>query len=324
MPSPEAEAARAGTGPGPARADTAPKTDTLPEAAETDTAPGADTASGRDTTSGTDTVPGTAGGAGAESRATALALAGVSHSYRGRSGTVDALGPIDLEIAAGEFVTVVGPSGCGKSTLLRLVAGFAAPSAGVITASGEPVSGPDPARGYVFQQHRLFPWLSVAGNVGFGLRGLPRAARRERVAGLLELTGLADVAGARPYELSGGMQQRAAIARALAPGPALLLMDEPFAALDAFTRERMQEEVRELWRRAGTTVVFITHSVDEAVYLGTRVLALSGRPGRVVLDRASALPYGDRPRSDPRFADLREELTEVVREAASPGGGRGR
>ncbi|MEU0487181.1 ABC transporter ATP-binding protein, partial [Streptosporangium sp. NPDC006013] len=257
-------------------------------------------------------------------RDTALALTGVSHSYRGRAGIVDALGPIDLEITAGEFVTIVGPSGCGKSTLLRLVAGFTAPSAGTITASGAVVSGPAPTRGFVFQQHRLFPWLSVAGNVGFGLRGLPRAARRERVAELLELTGLADVARARPYELSGGMQQRAAIARALAPDPALLLMDEPFAALDAFTRERMQEEVRELWRRAGTTVVFITHSVDEAVYLGTRVLALSGRPGRVVSDRASAVPYGEHPRTDPLFAELREELTEVVRRAASVSGGRGR
>ncbi|MEV7011024.1 ABC transporter ATP-binding protein [Streptosporangium sp. NPDC051022] len=250
----------------------------------------------------------------------ALALAGVSHSYRGRGGPVAALGPVDLEIAAGEFVTVVGPSGCGKSTLLRLVAGFTAPSAGSITASGLPVTGPDPARGYVFQQHRLFPWLSVAGNVGFGLRGVPRAVRRARVAELLELTGLGDVGRARPYELSGGMQQRAAIARALAPGPALLLMDEPFAALDAFTRERMQEEVRELWRRAGTTVVFITHSVDEAVYLGTRVLALSGRPGRVIFDRASDLPYEDRPRGGPRFTALREELTEVVRRAASATG----
>ncbi|MEV8631787.1 ABC transporter ATP-binding protein [Streptosporangium sp. NPDC051023] len=254
----------------------------------------------------------------------ALTLAGVSHSYRGRGGTVAALGPIDLEIAAGEFVTVVGPSGCGKSTLLRLVAGFTAPSTGSITASGLPVTGPDPARGYVFQQHRLFPWLSVAGNVGFGLRGVPKAERRARVAELLELTGLGDVGRARPYELSGGMQQRAAIARALAPGPALLLMDEPFAALDAFTRERMQEEVRELWRRAGTTVVFITHSVDEAVYLGTRVLALSGRPGQVVFDRASGLPYEEQPRGGPRFAALREELTEVVRLAASAGGGPGR
>ncbi|MEU8037137.1 ABC transporter ATP-binding protein [Streptosporangium sp. NPDC049078] len=325
MPSPEAETTRAGTDSGRARTtpDTAPDTAATPGPAH----PDPDTA-GRNTGSArTDLGTASGGSAGSEDAGpptTALTLAGVSHSYRGRAGTVDALGPIDLEIAAGEFVTVVGPSGCGKSTLLRLVAGFTAPSAGTITASGEPVVGPDPARGYVFQQHRLFPWLSVEGNVGFGLRGLPRATRRERVAELLELTGLTDVARARPYELSGGMQQRAAIARALAPGPALLLMDEPFAALDAFTRERMQEEVRELWRRAGTTVVFITHSVDEAVYLGTRVLALSGRPGRVVLDRASNLPYGDHPRTDPLFAGLREELTEVVRQAASPSGGSGR
>ncbi|MGW0588343.1 ABC transporter ATP-binding protein [Streptosporangium sp. NPDC002607] len=299
MPSPEADAGTTAPGADPATSNGAAH-ESAP-ANDGKTAPAADPGAARDT---------------------ALALTGVSHSYRGRAGIVDALGPIELEITAGEFVTIVGPSGCGKSTLLRLVAGFTAPSAGTITASGAAVSGPAPTRGFVFQQHRLFPWLSVAGNVGFGLRGLPRAARRERVAELLELTGLADVARAGPYELSGGMQQRAAIARALAPDPALLLMDEPFAALDAFTRERMQEEVRELWRRAGTTVVFITHSVDEAVYLGTRVLALSGRPGRVVSDRASAVPYGEHPRTDPLFAELREELTEVVRQAASVSGGR--
>ncbi|GAA5074487.1 ABC-type nitrate/sulfonate/bicarbonate transport system ATPase subunit [Thermocatellispora tengchongensis] len=249
---------------------------------------------------------------------TAISLSGVTQVYRGRGRgrEVAALGPVDLELAAGAFLTVVGPSGCGKSTLLRLVAGFAAPTTGTIRAGGAPVTGPDPSRGFVFQQPRLFPWLSVAGNVGFGLRGRPRDERRARVAELLDLTGLADVARLRPYELSGGMQQRAAIARALAPGPDVLLMDEPFAALDAFTRERMQDEVRELWRRTGATIVFITHSVDEAVYLGTRVIALSSRPGRIVFDRSSELPALDRPRADPRFAELREELAEVIKNSA--------
>ncbi|MCC5578240.1 ABC transporter ATP-binding protein [Microtetraspora sp. AC03309] len=267
------------------------------------------------------TVDGPVGGAAA-----AIELKGVSHSYRGRL----ALGPIDLTIEAGEFVTVVGPSGCGKSTLLRAIAGFTAPTAGGITASGVPVDGPDPSRGFVFQQSRLFPWLTVAANVGFGLRHRPKAERVARVDELLALTGLADAARLRPYELSGGMRQRAAIARALAPGPRVLLMDEPFAALDAFTRERMQDEVRDLWRRTGTTVVFITHSVDEAVYLGTRILALSGSPGRVVLDERSELPVLDHPRTDPRFGVSRERLAEVVRSAAEGAGdlvgdpGRGR
>jgi len=202
----------------------------------------------------------------------AIELRGVRQAYRDRT----VLGPIDLAIEPGEFVTVVGPSGCGKSTLLRLIAGFPRPSAGSVAVSGRPVTGPGPDRGVVFQQPRLFPWLSVAANVGFGLRGLPRAARRARVAELLELTGLSDAARLRPYELSGGMRQRAAIARALATRPRVLLMDEPFAALDAFTRERMQDELRRLWRSTGTTVVFITHDVDEAVYLGTRAIALSG------------------------------------------------
>ncbi|GAA0972260.1 ABC transporter ATP-binding protein [Acrocarpospora macrocephala] len=244
--------------------------------------------------------------------AEAVEVRGVTRSFRGKR----ALGPVDLVVEPGAFVTLVGPSGCGKSTLLGLIAGFARPSDGSLRAFGEPVGGPDPSRGVVFQEPRLFPWLSVAANVAFGLRSLPKAARRERVAELLELTGLAEAGRLRPYELSGGMRQRAAIARALAPRPRLLLMDEPFAALDAFTRERMQDEVRALWQRTGTTVLFVTHSVDEAVYLGTRVVALSGSPGVIVLDERSKLPALEHPRADPGFAELRERLTEVVRAAA--------
>ncbi|QSI47906.1 ABC transporter ATP-binding protein [Thermobispora bispora] len=247
----------------------------------------------------------------------AIELRGVRQAYRDRT----VLGPIDLAIEPGEFVTVVGPSGCGKSTLLRLIAGFTRPSAGSVAVSGRPVTGPGPDRGVVFQQPRLFPWLSVAANVGFGLRGLPRAARRARVAELLELTGLSDAARLRPYELSGGMRQRAAIARALATRPRVLLMDEPFAALDAFTRERMQDELRRLWRSSGTTVVFITHDVDEAVYLGTRAIALSGGPGRVIHDERSDLPSLPHPRGDARFGAARERLAAVIRSAAAPGRG---
>nr|WP_232835640.1 ABC transporter ATP-binding protein [Actinocorallia populi] len=239
-------------------------------------------------------------------------------SYGGRRDRVLALGPVDARIEAGEFVVIVGPSGCGKSTLLRLVAGFAPPSEGTVHVDGAPVAGPGPDRGVVFQQPRLFPWLSVRRNVEFGLRttGVPRAERRARSAGLLELVGLGDSAARRPYELSGGMQQRAAIARALAPDPAILLMDEPFAALDALTRERLQEEIRRIWQATGKTVLFVTHSVDEAVFLGTRILVLSRRPGRIVLDR-SAPPRSAGPRTRPSSLALREEVAAAVRDAAA-------
>ncbi|TKK84874.1 ABC transporter ATP-binding protein [Herbidospora galbida] len=230
----------------------------------------------------------------------AIELRAVTRVYRDRP----ALGPIDLAIPAGEFLTVVGPSGCGKSTLLSLVAGFAPPTAGTVLADGAPVRGPGPSRGVVFQQPRLFPWLSVSGNIAFGLRRLPKAARKERVAELLAMTGLENAARLKPYELSGGMRQRAAIARALAPRPKVLLMDEPFGALDAFTRERMQEEIRDLWRSTGVTVLFITHDVTEASTLGTRVIALAGPPGRISLDARVS-------------EGLREKVEAAIRDAAS-------
>lgn len=258
--------------------------------------------------------------------AAAVRLNDVSLTYGVRSRwsraePVEALRNVSADIGAGEFVTIIGPSGCGKSTLLRLVAGFAFPSGGRIAVAGEPVVEPGPDRGVVFQQPRLFPWLSVRRNVEFGLRmaGTPAPARRARAAELLELVGLADSAGRRPYELSGGMQQRAAIARALAPDPAILLMDEPFAALDALTRERLQEEIRRIWQATGKTVLFVTHSVDEAVYLGTRLLVMSRRPGRIVLDRASELPRSSDPHTHPDFPALRETMAAAVRQAASEG-----
>ncbi|WP_214105739.1 ABC transporter ATP-binding protein [Acrocarpospora catenulata] len=259
-------------------------------------------------------------------RTAAVRLTGVSLTYGARGGLlrprgtrVAALRDIDLEIGAGAFLVIVGPSGCGKSTLLRLIAGFAPPTTGEIAVSGAPVTGPGPDRGVVFQQPRLFPWLSVRRNVEFGLRmaGLPAARRRERAMELLGLVGLADVAGQRPYELSGGMQQRAAIARALAPDPAILLMDEPFAALDALTRERLQEELRRIWQATGKTVLFVTHSVDEAVYLGTRVIVLSRRPGRIVLDQPSELPFAPDPHTHPGYPALRETIATAVRRSAS-------
>ncbi|WP_131735810.1 ABC transporter ATP-binding protein [Actinomadura roseirufa] len=268
----------------------------------------------------------------ADERAAAVSLREVSLTYGGKrrgggvfgrafksADPVDALRDVDADIPGGEFVTIVGPSGCGKSTLLRLVAGFARPTGGEVAVAGAPVTGPGPDRGVVFQQPRLFPWLTVRRNVEFGLRtaGASAAERRARSDELLDLVGLSDSAGRLPHELSGGMQQRAAIARALAPGPRILLMDEPFAALDALTRERLQEELRRIWRRTGTTILFVTHSVDEAVFLGTRIIALSRRPGRIVLDETSTLPGEDDPHTHPDFPGRRERVAATVRAAAA-------
>ena len=214
-------------------------------------------------------------------------LVGVRHHVTVGGAAVDALDTVNLTIEPGEFVTLAGPSGCGKTTLLRLVAGFLRPSEGEVLVDGRTVTGPGPDRGVVFQQPNLFPWLTVRGNVELGpkLRGVGRAERRAVADRYLELVGLADFAGHRPYELSGGMQQRCQIARVLANDPDVVLMDEPFGALDALTRERLQNELLSIWRATGRTILFITHSVDEAVFLGSRVLVMSPRPGRVVLDR---------------------------------------
>ena len=191
-----------------------------------------------------------------------------------------------LSLPARGVTALFGPSGCGKTTLLRLVAGLLFPTSGAALIDGRPITGPAADRGIVFQQPALYPWLTVADNVAFGLqmRHVPHAVRQERVAALLNLVGLAAFSRRAPYELSGGMQQRAAIARVLVNEPRMMLMDEPFGALDALTREHMQEELLKIWRTTQTTIILITHSVEEAVYLGTRVLVMSPRPGRVVAD----------------------------------------
>lgn len=223
-------------------------------------------------------------------------IRGVSHRYRTSGADVAALDHIDLSIDRGEFVCIVGPSGCGKTTLLKLLAGFEQATGGTVVVDGEVVDAPSPDRGVVFQQPNLYPWLTVRGNVEFGLR-MRRISKRERRAiadEKLATVGLADFAARPPYELSGGMQQRCQIARVLANDPEIMLMDEPLGALDALTRERLQAELRRVWAETGKTVLFITHSVEEAVFLGTRVLVMSPRPGKIVFDQLTPLAVRDR------------------------------
>ena len=244
----------------------------------------------------------------------------VRQSFSVGGTEVAALATIDLTIEPGEFVCLAGPSGCGKTTLLRLLAGFHPPSEGTVEVGGEPVRGPGADRGVVFQAPTLFPWLTVRGNVELGprLRGVPRAERTEIADRYLALAGLSDFGAHRPYELSGGMQQRAQIARVLAGDPDIVLMDEPFGALDALTRERLQNELLAIWRETGKTILFITHSVDEAVFLGSRVLVMSPRPGRIVLDVPARFGTPeDRPspaelRSRPEFVALRDEVRAAI------------
>ncbi len=215
-----------------------------------------------------------------------LVFRDVCLTYPSRRGPIEALGPINLTLAEGEFVAVLGPSGCGKSTLLKLAAGLERPSAGEILLGGEPVRGPGAHTGVVFQKPNLLPWQTVERNVLLPARtrGLPRAAAQARAHRLLERVGLAAFARNYPFELSGGMQQRVGIARMLLPDPPLLLMDEPFAALDALTREALTLQLQDIWSQDRKSVLFITHSIPEAVFLADRILVLSPRPGRIVED----------------------------------------
>ncbi len=255
-------------------------------------------------------------------RAAAVDVRDVIHSYGTGANAVHALGPVSITVPPGEFLVLVGASGCGKSTLLRLVAGFEQPSSGIVRVSG---AAPVPGRtaGVVFQQPRLFPWRTVGGNVDAALRyaRVPKEARALRTEALLQRVGLEGTAQRRTWQVSGGQQQRVAIARALAGERELLLLDEPFAALDALTRERLQEDLRRVTAETGRTAVFVTHSVDEAVFLGSRVVVLSSRPGRVALDlpvplaRSGVSP--DELRGLPEYAGLRAEIGAAVRAAAA-------
>ena len=247
-----------------------------------------------------------------------LQIEGVQQFFGDKGAKVQALSRIDLVIEPGQFVCLAGPSGCGKTTLLRLVAGFMAPSEGQITIEGKPIKGPGPDRGMVFQAPTLYPWMNVRANVELGMKyqGVKKAERKVQSDRFLTMVGLADFTERRPYELSGGMQQRCQIARVLASDPEFVLMDEPFGALDALTRERLQEELLTIWRATGKTILFITHSVEEAVFLGSRVLVMSPRPGQIVLDVESdvspeGVPVSDL-RSQPEFIKLRDQVRDAI------------
>ncbi len=238
-----------------------------------------------------------------------------------RFDTTLALLATDLDVAENDFVTILGPSGCGKSTLLRIVAGLDVQTAGEVLLEGRRISGPGADRGMVFQSYTLFPWLTVLDNVCFGLRerGLPRAQQLDVAHGFIAKVGLKGFANHYPKQLSGGMQQRTALARALANNPRMLLMDEPFGALDHQTRELMQELLLGIWESEKAserkTVLFVTHDIDEAVFMGTRVVVMSARPGRIKLDHAVPLahPRHYSVKTTPVFSGLKAELTEAVR-----------
>ena len=248
-----------------------------------------------------------------------LAIEGVCRIFPGVRGGAPtrALEPVDLKIADNDFLTILGPSGCGKSTLLRIVAGLDQPSTGRVLLDGQPVTRPGPDRGMVFQSYTLFPWLAVRENIRFGLRerGVP-AAEQQRISGeWIEKVGLKGFENHFPKMLSGGMQQRTALARALANDPKILLLDEPFGALDNQTRALMQEMLLALWEAERKTVLFVTHDIEEAIFMANRVVVMSARPGRIKAEVAVDLPH---PRhytmkTTPEFAALKARLTEEIR-----------
>jgi ABC-type nitrate/sulfonate/bicarbonate transport system ATPase subunit len=248
---------------------------------------------------------------------TKLAIRGLVKRFGTGADALLALDGIDLDVPTGGFTTLVGTSGCGKSTLLNIVAGLEQASGGTVTVDGDLVVGPGPDRGVVFQAYSLFPWRSVAENVAFGLecQGVRRAERRRRVDDMLGIVGLTEFADRLPKELSGGMRQRVAIARALVGEPDLLLLDEPFAALDLQTRQAMHEFLRLVWQRTEATVLMVTHDVGEAIYLADELVVLSRRPGRIA--ERITVPFGrsrgPELRRDPRFVALEDEVDDLLR-----------
>lgn len=238
---------------------------------------------------------------------------------KGVESEFTAIQDIEFSVKEGEFITLVGPSGCGKSTLLDLLSGLTSPTSGRILIDGREITGPGLDRGIVFQQYALFPWKSARGNIEFGLeaKGIPKREWREKADYYLDLVGLKNFADRYPHELSGGMKQRVAIARSLAFNPDVLLMDEPFAALDAQTRETLQTELLRIWEKTGKTIIFITHGIDEAVYLGERVVVLSANPGTVrkIVDIPLKNRLSDADiKSNPAFVKARHEVWSLLHE----------
>jgi len=239
----------------------------------------------------------------------------VNKVFKTADREVIALKDIQLEIPRGQFVCLLGPSGCGKSTLLNAMAGFSLPSSGTITADGKPITGPGPERGMVFQEYALFPWMTVEKNIAFGLeiKGMAQTDIDACVTGLLAKLGLTDFRSRFPKDLSGGMRQRVAIARVLALDSPILLMDEPFGALDALTRRNLQDELLRIWAETGKTVIFVTHSIEEAIYLSDRIIVMTYRPGTIKRDLLVDLPRLRDP-SSPAFNALKRELGQLVME----------
>jgi ABC-type nitrate/sulfonate/bicarbonate transport system ATPase subunit len=229
------------------------------------------------------------------------------HDINMNFGPVDVLQSIALDVGEGEFVCIVGPSGCGKSTLLNIAGGFLAPAAGEVTIDGEPVTGPDRRRIFVFQERGVFPWLTVEQNIGFGLFDMPDKERRERVAQYVQLVGLAGFERSYPRELSGGMKQRVEVARALAVNPDVLYLDEPFGALDSITRLQMRGELLRIWSAERKTVLFVTHDIEESVQLADRVVVMSARPGHIRRVVTIDIPH-PRDLSSQRYIELRDSI----------------
>ena len=242
---------------------------------------------------------------------TKLRIEGLSITFPREGGSISVLEDINLGVSEGEFLCVLGPSGCGKSTLLNAVAGFLAPSSGRIAIDGEVVRGPDPRRIFVFQERGVFPWLTVEGNIGFGLFKLPKAERARRIAHYLNLVGLQGFEKAYPQELSGGMKQRLEVARALAVNPDMLFLDEPFGALDSITRLIMRRELLRIWEAERKTIIFVTHDIEEAVQLADRVVVMSARPARIqrVVEIDISHP---RDLSSSRYLQLRDGIFEEI------------
>lgn len=234
------------------------------------------------------------------------------HMVFARDGkSTPVLNDINLEVAKGEFLCIVGPSGCGKSTLLSAIGGFLSPTSGEIRIDGQTVAGPDPRRIFVFQERGVFPWLTVEGNIEFGLFKLARAERRRRIAHYIDMVGLEGFEKAYPAELSGGMKQRLEVARALAVNPDMLLLDEPFGALDSITRLIMRGELMRIWREERNTVIFVTHDIDEAVQLADRVAVMSDRPATIQQIVDIDIPH-PRDISAPRYLELRNGILEQL------------